>query len=74
MSDELCPYCLRPFSEGGGRTDEHVFGEAFGSRATVDACEECNGSLGRMLESDVHAKDSIVDLLKVAAGQKMIAR
>lgn len=72
MSVNRCPYCVRHVSEGGGRTDEHIFGEAFGSRATVDACHECNGSLSRTVEGDIHARDSVIDIIKWAAGEKSI--
>ncbi len=70
MSEDRCPYCLQPFSDGGGRTDEHIFGEAFGSRAHVDACRECSGTLGQTVEGDIHARDSVIDLIKWAAGEK----
>jgi hypothetical protein len=68
VTDEPCPYCLRPFSEGGGANKEHVIGEAFGSRSTVPSCVQCNSKWCGTIEAPIHGRASVLDLIKMAAG------
>jgi hypothetical protein len=48
-----CPYCGRPFSAGGGPTKDHIFVEALGGKATVQACRECNSTIGNEIEGEL---------------------
>lgn len=51
---DLCPYCANMMSDDTssetGRTSDHVFWAAFGARATVGACRECNSRIGSEIE------------------------
>lgn len=49
-SSARCPHCLRPEADAGPLTEDHVFPEFLGGRATVAACSDCNHGLGHGLE------------------------
>lgn len=68
MDNDRCPYCVRPFADGGGANREHVIGEAFGSRSTIPACAECNSKWCNTIEAPIHKRGSVLDLINAAAG------
>jgi HNH endonuclease len=69
-ADELCPYCRRPFADGGGPTDDHVIGDAFGTKAKIPACKHCNDTFGDTIEGELHREDSIFRLALAFASMK----
>jgi hypothetical protein len=69
-ADELCPYCRRPFAEGGGRSKDHVIGDAFGTKATISSCKQCNDTFGDSVEGEFHRDGSIFRLALAFAGMK----
>lgn len=54
MAIDVCPYCASPMSSDRGardeRTKDHAFWQALGGRATVDACRNCNSTIGSEIE------------------------
>ena len=70
---ELCPYCRRPFADGGGPTDDHVIGDAFGTKAKIPACKHCNNTFGDTIEGELHREESIFRLALAFASMKPLA-
>lgn len=42
---DRCPYCLRLYDESNPATEDHVFLDASGGWATIEACKQCNNQV-----------------------------
>lgn len=59
-----CPFCLMVLEPGRKKSKDHIFGQAFGSTATVYACSQCNNRLGHEVEGKLQKPNSLLNLLK----------
>lgn len=66
-SDSACPLCGKPLSDGPTDRD-HVFGEAFGGRATVRTHKACNNELGHGAEGRLHRPNTLLSTIRAARG------
>lgn len=62
----LCPLCGTQLGLDG--SDDHVFGEAFGGRATVRAHKDCNNELGGGPEGRLHRGPNIANFVASMRG------
>ena len=63
-----CPYCGRPFTDDDPSTRDHVFVEAAGGFAKVDAHRSCNSSIGDAIEGKLQNSNSILNLSRFVEG------
>lgn len=70
MSAELeaCPLCAQPFGASVIRTNDELFGRAFGGRVRVSSCKRCNNRVGHEVEGRLHTGDSLLSFARAAAG------
>jgi len=69
-----CPYCARPFGDGGGSTKDHVFVGALGGHFTVSACRDCNSRIGSDIEGKLLKTGSALHLLRQLNGARQWLR
>lgn len=62
-----CPYCGEGIA--GKRTKDHVFVHALGGKATVAACDECNGLINRRIETPLQKAGTLLHLAKLLRGE-----
>lgn len=63
MRNRRCPYCARPLdADGVEDSEEHVFVEALGGRATIRACQDCNSRIGHTIEGKLLAPHALLAL------------
>lgn len=66
-TDMVCPLCGRALSDEVC-DDDHVFGKAFGGRATVRAHRACNNTLGHSEEAKLHRPNTLLSLVRAVHG------
>lgn len=67
QTDESCPLCGEPFGDRELSVD-HIFGESFGGRATVQTHRSCNNTIGGDAEGRLHRPGSIFNVAKLSHG------
>lgn len=63
-----CPFCAEELR--ASFSADHVFGRAFGSRITVQACIPCNSTIGHDIEGPLHAPRTVHSFMRASAGLK----
>lgn len=64
---ESCPLCGEPFGKVE-LSEDHIFGRAWGGRATVTTHRSCNSELGHGAEGQLHKPWSLLSLAKASNG------